>query len=116
MLVKIRFDVDNEFFEELKRDVGFPDGLSKIENNIVRVTLMREPRKLRPIDMVFVVAGYMCRGTLIEGKFYVGDLFGNDKLPENKAVEKNSKAIVDAVEKVIASYGLEVRHGVFEVI
>lgn len=102
--MKVTFNRAVEFLDEIEREKG-----RDIEGKIVRCCYLTETRPDITILRVFVVAGAIVRGILIELKQMGGDIFDS-----SGEVPEPARKIAEEITAKAKAMGLDVRGGRFE--
>jgi len=105
--MKVRFNVVEEFLEELRLD----GEAGAIADGIVRVTKRRTlDGKLPGLEHLQVVATYVARSQVVTLERYVGLLYGSEH--KDKRLWERADEIHSLIEQTAKELGLEVRAGV----
>ncbi len=113
-MLKVKFNLVDEFCDELKKDFGpHLEHAYEVNRRIVRVTGLTRPSSMSPnIRHHYVSASYSIQGQVIRLEQNCGELWGISTT--DKPVLDKEKEITDKLTQTIKELGLEQRAGILE--
>ena len=110
--MKVVFNVVNEFVEELRLEAQDPEAIT--ERVLCLTNLYQGVKELPSLQSLTVVAGIVVRGTLLELRYYCGDVMhGAPEWPSNKDARVKAKETVDWLKSEAVQLRLTVRKGMY---
>ena len=109
--MKVRFSMVSEFIAELETDTDL------IEDKMLRVTVLYQPLRGLPVVQLFVVAGCVMRGKIVELRQDCGQMltpFPGVEREEVHVQERLAERLHATLKKEAERLGLTLRAGVLE--
>lgn len=107
-MLKVRFNMVDEFCEEMKKDKDI------IDRKIIRVTQSFTPSHMTPnIRIVEVLASYSVSGQIVRLEKRCGEFWGVNTKSDQDVIDKADE-VMKIIKDKAAKAGLQVRAGVLE--
>ena len=110
--MKVCFRIVEEFLEEIREDAAL------VEDGMVRVTRLYRDAQPPPLMHLYMVAGAVIRGKVVELRQYCGQVFAVAPDQYNREVNEKPEAfageVIGRVRAESEQLGFEVRSGFFE--
>jgi hypothetical protein len=107
--MKVRFSTIDEFLAELALEPAL------VEDKILRMTRVYESMRTAPLMHLYVVAGVVIRGKLVELRQFCGQVMEvAHELESNQRRLAQAEALLVRLRMEATRLGLQVRAGVFD--